>query len=143
MKKILKKVWNLYKKYEEIVNYIIVGGLTTVVSLATYYFCVFTFLDPNSAIQLQVANVISWICCVTFAYFANRNYVFKSKNEKKLKEAFNFYGSRVLTLIIDMVFMFVMVTLLRLNDKVSKILVQFIILALNYIFSKLFVFKKK
>ena len=50
MKKIIKKVWNLYKKYDEMINYLIVGGLTTVVSLGTYYFCVYTFLNPNNAI---------------------------------------------------------------------------------------------
>ena len=82
----------LYKKYREIVNYLIVGGLTTVVSLAVYYGCVLTVFDPKNPIQLQAANVISWIAAVTFAYYTNRKYVFESKTENKLQEAAKFYG---------------------------------------------------
>ena len=55
----MKKLKELYKKYEEIVNYLIVGVLTTIVSLAIYYGLVFTILNPNNAIQLQIANIVS------------------------------------------------------------------------------------
>ena len=143
MKKLLKKIWKLYKKYEEIINYLIVGGLTTVVSLGTYYFCVYTFLDPENAFQLQLANIISWICCVTFAYFANRIFVFKSKRKDKLKEAVSFYSSRIATLLMDMGIMFVFVTLIGFNDKIMKVVVQVVVTILNYVLSKLLVFKKK
>ena len=143
MKKLLKKIWKLYKKYEEIINYLIVGGLTTVVSLGTYYFCVYTFLDPENAFQLQLANIISWICCVTFAYFANRIFVFKSKRKDKLKEAVSFYSSSIATLLMDMGIMFVFVTLIGFNDKIMKLVVQVVVTILNYVLSKLLVFKKK
>lgn len=143
MKKLLKKIWKLYKKYEEIINYLIVGGLTTIVSLGTYYFCVYTFLDPENAFQLQLANIISWICCVTFAYFANRIFVFKSKRKDKLKEAVSFYSSRIATLLMDMGIMFVFVTLIGFNDKIMKLVVQVVVTILNYVLSKLLVFKKK
>lgn len=133
----------LYYKYKEIINYLIVGGLTTVVSLGSYYLCVLTFLDPNTALELQIANIISWICAVTFAYFANRKFVFESKNENKLKEAGSFYMSRVATLLMDMGIMFVLVTLLNFNDKIAKLVVQVVVTVLNYVFSKLFVFNKK
>ena len=53
----MKKCMELYKQYKEIINYLIVGVLTTVVSLGVYYACVLTFLDPENAIQLQVANI--------------------------------------------------------------------------------------
>ncbi len=143
----MKKMWNkclkLYKKYEEIINYLIVGGLTTIVSLGSYYLCIYTFLDPDVWYQLQAANIISWICAVTFAYFANRIFVFKSKNQKKFKEAVSFYSSRVATLLMDMGIMFVFVTLLHLNDKIMKLVVQVVVTVANYILSKLFVFKKK
>ena len=138
----MKKIINIYKKYEEIINYIIVGGLTTVVSLLGYYLSVL-FLNPNNAFQLQIANIISWIACVTFAYFANRKIVFKSKENNKIKECSKFFISRLSTLIIDMITMFILVTLFKINDKIAKILVQFIVLVLNYVFSKLFVFKNK
>lgn len=138
----MKKIMNIYKKYEEIINYIIAGGLTTFVSLFTYYVCVFTFLDPKDPVKLQIANIISWICSVTFAYFINRAFVFKSENKNKIKEATRFYLSRISTLFVDMFSMFLLVTIFSFSDKVSKILVQFIILILNYIFSKFIVFVK-
>ena len=143
MKKIIKKVWNLYKKYDEMINYLIVGGLTTVVSLGTYYFCVYTFLNPNNAFQLQIANIISWISCVTFAYFTNRIFVFKRKRTDKLKEAISFYGSRIATLLLEMGIMFVFVTILHFNDKIIKLVAQVVITILNYVLSKLLIFKKK
>ena len=133
----------LYKKYKEIINYLIVGVLTTVVSLGVYYVCVLTFLDPNQAIQLQAANVISWIAAVTFAYFTNRKFVFESKNPDMLKEASAFVGARVATLLMDMLCMFIMVTCMGLNDKIAKLVVQVIVTVANYIFSKIFVFREK
>lgn len=76
--KAMEHLLDLYKKYKEIINYLIFGVLTTVVSLVVYYGCVLTFLDPESAWQLQAANVISWIAAVTFAYFTNRKYVLRA-----------------------------------------------------------------
>ena len=137
----MKKISSLLKKYQEIINYIIVGGLTTLVSLGSYYFCVKTFLNPNNGWQLQFANIISWILAVTFAYFANRIFVFKSKN-KKVPEALGFFLARILTLLIDMLVMFLLVTLIKMNDKLAKILVQFVILVSNYILSKYIIFNK-
>ena len=138
----INKLLKLYKKYEEIINYLIVGGLTTLVSLVSYYLCVCTFLDPKNAFELQLANIISWIFAVIFAYITNRKFVFKSKKTNKLKEASKFFLSRLSTLLIDMLTMFLLVTIIGINDKISKILVQFIIIILNYVFSKLFVFNK-
>lgn len=136
------KLKEIYIKYKEIINYLIVGGLTTVVSLGVYYGCVLTFLNPDSAVQLQAANIISWIAAVTFAYFTNRKYVFESSSNSRLKEAAGFYLSRVTTLLMDMGIMFVMVTLCGINDKIAKLVVQVVVTVANYILSKFFVFKK-
>lgn len=133
----------LYKQYKEIINYLIVGVLTTVVSLGVYYACVLTFLDPENAIQLQVANIISWVAAVTFAYFTNRKFVFESKNPDMLKEASAFVGARVATLLMDMLCMFIMVTCMGWSDKIAKLVVQVIVTVANYVFSKIFVFRKK
>ena len=100
----MNTIKTLYQKYKELINYLIVGGLTTVVSLGVYYGCVLTFLNPEVPVQLQAANVLSWIAAVTFAYFTNRKYVFESKNEKRLQEAAAFYGSRVTTLLLDVLY---------------------------------------
>lgn len=133
----------LYRKYEEIINYLIIGGLTTVVSLITYYALVYTILNADNGIQLQIANILSWIVSVTFAYFTNRKFVFKSNNENKLKEARDFFASRILTLLIDMLLMFILVTLLSFNDRIIKVIVQVIVIVVNYILSKFIVFKKR
>ena len=139
----MQKIKELYKKYEEIINYLIVGVLTTVVSLATYYGCVLTFLNPNNAIQLQIANIISWICAVAFAYITNRKFVFKSKSKDYFKEITAFVGSRVATLLMDMGIMFLIVTVCHGNDKIAKLVSQVVVTIGNYVFSKLFVFKNK
>lgn len=129
------------KKYNEIIRYLIVGALTTVISLGVYYICVLTVLDPHSALQLQVANILSWIAAVTFAYIMSRIFVFQSKRKDWLQEAAAFYSSRMLTLFMDMAIMLVMVTLCGVNDKLAKLVVQVVVTVANYIFSKLFVFR--
>ena len=139
----MKKCAELYEQYKEIINYLIVGGLTTVVSLGVYYACVLTFLNPEDAIQLQVANIISWVAAVTFAYFMNRKFVFESKNPDMLKEASAFVGARLVTLLMDMLCMFIIVTCMGMSDKLAKLIVQVIVTVANYVFSKIFVFRKK
>lgn len=138
-----EKIKELYVKYKELINYLIVGVLTTVVSLGTYYASVFTILDPQSAVQLQVANILSWIAAVTFAYFTNRKYVFESTNSNMVQEAVKFYASRLSTLGMDMVIMFVGVTWLGFNDKIMKLVVQVVVTIANYVISKFLVFKKE
>jgi putative flippase GtrA len=130
------------KKYQEIINYLIIGVLTTIVSLAIYYLLVYTILNPENFLQLQVANVLSWIGSVLFAYITNRKFVFQSQSREVTKEFASFIGSRLLTLLADMLIMFLGVTLLHFNDKIVKLLSQFVVIAANYILSKCFVFKK-
>lgn len=137
----MKKIKELYKKYKELINYLIFGVLTTVISLAVYYLSIFTFLNSDIAIQLQIANIISWVAGVTFAYFTNRKFVFESTTTNKLQEATKFVSSRVTTLLLDMFIMWLFVTILHFNDRVMKLVSQVIIIIGNYILSKLLVFK--
>ena len=130
------KLLELYKKHEEIVNYIIVGVMTTVFSWIVYAVSVWTFLDVENPVELQIANILSWIAGVAFAYVTNRKYVFKSTEKNILKEAAQFSTSRISTLLLDMIVMFVMVTLLGINDIISKFVSSVLV-------SKLFVFHKK
>ena len=138
----VKYMKKLYQKYQEIISYLIVGVLTTIVSLATYFLCVHTFLDANHSLELQLANIISWICAVIFAYFTNRIFVFKSKSKHYIREILTFFSSRILTLLLDMLNMFLFVTLLHQSDTLGKLVSQVIVTIGNYILSKLFVFKK-
>ncbi len=132
----------LYNKYREIINYLIFGVLTTIISLAVYYLFTLTILNPNKSIELQLANILSWCAGVTFAYFTNRKYVFESKNDNKFKEFTKFAGARITTLILDMLIMFIFVTTLNLNDRIFKLVSQVFVCVGNYILSKLIVFKK-
>lgn len=132
----------LFNKYKEIIMYLIFGVLTTVISLIVYYALTYTILNPNNSIYLQIANILSWIAGVLFAYFTNREYVFESKNENKLKEFISFVGARVTTLILDMIIMGVGVTFLRINDKILKLISQVLVVIVNYVLSKLIIFKK-
>lgn len=138
----MKKIISLYKKHKEIINYLIVGGLTTLVSMTLFYGSTLTFLDGNDAFELQVANVISWVGSVAFSYVANRIFVFESKNPKIIKEVVSFVSSRVLTLLMDMGTMFVLSTLLHINYNFSKIVAMVLVTVGNYVISKVFVFKK-
>lgn len=133
----------LFNKYKEIIMYLIFGVLTTVISLIVYYALTYTILNPNNSVYLQIANILSWVAGVLFAYFTNRKYVFESKNENKLKEFTSFVGARVTTLILDMLIMGVGVSLLHGNDKILKLISQVLVIVGNYVLSKLIVFKKK
>ena len=133
----------LYKKNKEVINYLIFGILTTLINLITYFLLTNTFLDVNKVLELQCANVISWVVAVVFAYFTNRKYVFESSNTNKFKEIVNFFAARIVTLVMDMGIMYFGVNLLNLNDGICKIVSQVVVIVSNYIFSKLFVFRKK
>ncbi len=133
----------IYLRYTEIIHYLIVGVLTTILSLILYYGLVFTILNPENAIELQIANVLSWIGSVLFAYITNRKYVFQSKNENQKKEFVHFIGSRIMTLFFDMFIMFLGVTILSISDKLTKLISQIVVIIANYVLSKLFVFNKQ
>lgn len=139
----MNKLLEIYKKHKEIINYLIVGGLTTLVSMVLFYGSTWTFLDGNDALELQVANVLSWTGAVIFSYFANRIFVFESKEKNILKEFLAFISSRLLTLLLDMGTMFVLSTLLQVNYNISKIVAMVLVTVGNYVISKIFVFKKK
>ncbi len=141
----MNNIINLYKKYQEIINYLIVGVLTTVVSIVTY-FLFSLILDIENNILFILANVLSWICAVIFAYITNKKFVFNtttSNKKEEIKVFSMFVSSRITTLLIELAFMFVTVKIILINDKIAKVIAQFIVIVLNYILSKLFVFKKK
>lgn len=138
----MQKIKDIFNKYKEVIMYLIFGVLTTVVSLVSYYLLTITILNPESGLQLQIANILSWIISVAFAYITNRKYVFESKSKDIVKEITSFVGGRVATLLLDMAIMFIFVTVLHFNDKLFKLLSQVLIIISNYVISKIFVFKK-
>ena len=92
---------------------------------------------------MQIANFISWVAGVIFAYVTNRRYVFNSKNNNIVREVGSFVGARVVTLVMDMLIMFVGVTLFGFNDKIFKMISQVVVIISNYLFSKILVFSDK
>lgn len=163
----MEKIKALYKKYEEIIIYLIVGVLTTIVSWGACFVAKF-FLDSNDSIQNFLINTISWVVGVVFAYPLNKIWVFKSKNKHIIKEFLGFAGSRVSTWILDVIIMWFFVNLLSFKvplmnllsklgivfndiakeDKIYywfvKIFISAVLVTIaNYVFSKFLIFGKK
>ena len=130
------------KKHREIIAYLIVGVLTTVVSWIVYALLRLV-LDLNNPLQVQIAVFMRWFAGVLFAYFTNRKYVFQSRDPKMLSEFLKFVGSRVTTLLTDMFIMWLMVSVLGINDWIATLTSAFVVTVLNYVFSKFLVFQAK
>ena len=147
VKTLFQMVMGIYKKNEEVWNYLIMGGFATIVNLLVKWGMLYTFLDPTNGFHVQIAVIVSWIAACIFAYFTNRIIVFKSKSKNILKEFIVFMGARIFTLGLEMLIMYVFVTLLKLNTDlwvfIWTIIAQVIVIVLNYVFSKLFIFKNK
>jgi putative flippase GtrA len=129
------------KKHREIIAYLIFGVLTTLVSWVVYALLRIV-LDMNDPVQVQIAVVARWVAGVLFAYFMNRKYVFQSRDPKMLLEFLKFVGSRVTTLLSDMFIMWLMVSVLGINDWIATLTSAVIVTVLNYVFSKLLVFRR-
>jgi putative flippase GtrA len=123
--------------------YLIFGALTTFISLITYYILTVTILTVNNNLELQTANLISWVVGILFAYFTSSKYVFQSKNNWKGKEFISFIFSRITTLLLDMLIMYLGVSILKFNSVAVKIISQVLVIILNYILSKIIVFNSK
>ena len=125
-----------YKKNKEILLYLFFGGLTFLVSIISY-----AFLNIQIGWNALIANIGSWILAVSFAYVTNRVWVFDSNAETTadfIKEITSFIGG----LVIEELILFIFITNLGMNSMLVKIVAQVIVIVLNYVISKLIVFKK-
>lgn len=132
----LKKI---FIKNQEIFKYILFGVLTTVVNIAVFF-----LFDTVLNFSYLIANAISIIAAILFAFFTNKKYVFKVKSQSlklAFKEFYLFVGLRSVSGLFDMLSMWMLVDFMNLETNLSKILTQFIIVVLNYIFSKLYIFR--
>lgn len=133
-----KKLWNLYFKYKEAVLYLIFGGLTTLFNIITYAVCAHIF-----NMDTLISNGIAWIVGVAFAYVTNKLYVFESHTDTiaaLIRECASFVGCRLATGAMDMAIMYVTVDVLHWPDIVMKIIANVLVIVLNFVFSKLFIF---
>ena len=132
---------DLMKKYREVILYLIFGVLTTLVNLISYF-----LLTDVAGVNYLFSNVLAWVLSVLFAYGTNRVWVFQSQAKGTaaiLKEMVSFFGARLFSGGLDMGIMFVCVSLIGLPDGVIKILSNILVIVLNYLFSKLWIFKKR
>ena len=129
-----------FKKYKQTILYLIFGVLSTVVNIVTYVVC-----TRNLNIEFLISNWIAWIAAVLFAYITNKFCVFESKKTNikfLIKEFSSFVSCRILSGIIEMILMYIMISLMSLNDFIVKIITNIVVVILNFIFSKLIIFKK-
>ena len=142
----IEKIKALCVKYREILVYLIVGGLTTLVSWTAKFLWNYLFYAGTaypSSTQNFILSVVDWVAGVAFAYPANRRWVFQSRNPEILKEASGFVLSRLSTLLLNILMMQLLVNVLHINVYVSTVFTAILVIVGNYVFSKLFVFKKK
>lgn len=138
MKNLFTKLSELYRKYKEIFWYLVVGGLTTLVSYGTY-----ALFFSLCGLNATWSESLSWACAVLFAYPTNKLLVFENHSKNILKEFCSFVLSRVATGVFGVVFMWLFVDILALNGYLMKAISSIVILVLNYVFSKLITFRKK
>lgn len=140
----IAKCKELFKKYEEIIVYLIVGVMNTIVSWAACFLLEWLFLDPNITWQNFIINSFGWVVGVCFSYPLNRKWVFKSTNPEILKEFTGFAASRLSTWILDIVVMWLTVNVWNMQYWIAKICISAVLVTvLNYVFSKVLIFKKK
>ena len=138
----MEKIKELYLKYKEIINYLIFGGLSTIVNFVSYLITAKVF-----GIDEVISSGISWFCAVLFAYITNKLFVFESKTENikaVLIEMGSFFLARIVSgILCDVGTFALMVKVFNINDVFAKIVTQIMVVIVNYIFSKLIIFKKK
>ena len=137
----LQRLTDLCRKNKEVLLYLVFGVLTTVVSMI-----VFWLFAQKAGLPVLAANVVSWVAAVTFAFFTNRKWVFNgetSSSSETIKQAVKFYSGRLATLAEEELILWLFIDVLSLPMMPVKLAAQFVVVASNYVISKLFVFKKQ
>lgn len=133
---VCEKLWN----NTELVTYLLVGVATTVVNYVAYFAATRAF-----GMGVMSGTWAAWVLAVAFAYWANKVFVFHTHCDGAkalLREAAGFVAMRLVSLGMETVIMYVTVEMIGLNDLVMKLVTNFVVIVLNYVFSKLFIFKK-
>lgn len=141
----IKKLWSIYKKYQEAIDYLIWGGIAFVLSM--FLFWLFAGLWGWGEV---LANTVDWVICVLFTFVTNKLFVFRSKtsNMKEFgKEFVEFVLARFFTLVLEDIIILIGCTYMKYDSGIGQIVVkliaQFVVIVSNYFLSKLWIFKKK
>lgn len=150
LKKIgLGKLVDLYMVHQEGMRYLVFGGLSTIINIGV--FVIFSNIlkassQLSSELVTTISNIIAWILAVLFAYITNKLSVFDSKTnnfKELLREILYFFGARIFTLVIETIFLNVTINKLQFNEILMKVFSNIIVIIINFILSKLLIFKKK
>lgn len=134
------KIRDLLIKYQDIISYLVFGVLTTLVNFLVYY-----PLTNLLGINATVSNVIAWAVSVAFAFVTNKPFVFKSMDWSAsvvIPELYKFVGTRLGSGLLETAMIFLLVDLLGLDGNIIKLAVSILVVIINYVGSKLIVFKK-
>ena len=134
------KIMELFKKYKTTIMYLIFGFLTMVISIVT--FAIFINVGFNE----HTSNILSWILAVLFAFITNKIFVFEDKEKEAdvvIRQIIKFFLSRVFTLGLEEIIIFVFVTKLNYNAIFIKLITQIVVIVLNYVLSKKIAFNNK
>nr|WP_298052129.1 GtrA family protein [uncultured Lachnoanaerobaculum sp.] len=133
---------NLWFKYKELFFYGVFGVGATVINIVSYRVLANTFGKK----YFLIANIIAWILAFIFAFITNKLFVFESRSwetQIAMKEFVGFLSARLATGILDTVLMWLFVSIISLDDTLSKIIINILVIIINYIASKFFIFKKE
>lgn len=139
MKNTVARIKELFIKHREIISYLFFGGLTTLVNFGAY-----AFFHDLLALNKILSEALAWFVSVLFAFVTNKNYVFNDKSATltdMIKKLFSFFSFRAITGALDII-LFALFHL-YINDYLLKIIISVIVIIVNYVFSKLFIFRKK
>ena len=137
----MELVIKLMKKYKSFIAYAVYGVFTTIVNILTYNYCYY-----RVGINNTISNIIAWVLAVTFAFLTNKAWVFESRSWKwgiLRREIPAFITCRLATGVMDLVIMYICVDVMEWHAMLMKILSNILVILLNYVFSKLVIFKKK
>ena len=129
-----------FHKYKEVISYLFFGGCTTLINIISY------MLFRAANIDMLISNSLAWVVSVLFAFITNKLFVFESRNvgfKKTMVECIYFFVCRLLSLVFDLGFMYLLVDIFSCNELLSKIASNIIVIIINYVLSKLLIFKKK
>ncbi len=156
----MKKIWAQIEKYKEIISYLFWGVMTTLVSWLSYSLFALllrgqaapvTILGFHTSMVVLVSNILSWICAVSFAFVTNKLWVFESRNWEVrvvMPELGKFISARLITGVLEIVLVPLLVAvglnqmILGIEGMAAKVVVSVLIVVLNYVFSKIFIFKR-
>ena len=133
-----KKLFEIYKKNKELINYLIVGVIGTIISIASFAVLM------KVGVETVASNVISWIITVIVMYVMNRYFVFAEHAKgvaRIIREIVSFVSARIFTLLLETLIVWLGIDVMHLNAIIIKTVAQILVIVLNYVFSKLFIFR--